>query len=177
MMRRSSFSVFILLSAGCAQPPTHELEIGAARVEAARQQDAAVFAPELFAEAESSLAEAQRLAANESDYLAAIQAAAHSTLRANEAFSRASSERIVVVRRLDQLLFELGSLLEMAADRGAREEAPSELSAFQSRYDAVRAMVKERDLLDALAAGAALKPELLLLEERFRQDAPPHPSK
>src|SRR3989304_3767509 len=54
------------------------------------------------------------------DYLAAIQAAAHSTLRANEAFSRASSERIVVVRELDQLLFELGSLLEMAAHRGAR---------------------------------------------------------
>jgi len=37
--------------------------------------------------------------------------------------------------------------------------------------------VKERDLLDALAAGAALKPELLALEERFRQDAPPHLSK
>jgi len=72
------------------------------------------------------------------------------------------------MRKLDQLLFELGSLLEMAADRGAREEAPSELSAFQSRYEAIRAMVKERDLLDALAAGAALKPELLEFEERFR---------
>ena len=168
MTRRCSFCVFILLVAGCAQPPTHELEISAARVEAARQQDAAVFAPELFAEAESSLAEAQRLAASEGDYLAAIQAAAHSTVRANEAFFRASSERIVVVRKLDQLLFELGSLLEMAADRGATEEAPTELSAFHSRCEAIRAMVKDRDLLDALAAGTALKPELLSFEERFR---------
>ncbi len=167
-MTRRSPLLFLLVASGCAQPPTRELEISAARVEAAREQDASVFAPELFAEAESSLAEAERLAASEGDYLAAIQAAAHSTVRANEAFFRASSERIVVARRLDQLLFELGSLLEMAADRGAEEEAPTELSAFQSRYQAIRAMVQERDLLDALAAGTAFKPELLAFEERFR---------
>jgi len=168
MTRRSLAGVFLLVASGCAQPPTHELDITASRVEAARQQDGAVFAPELFAEAESSLAEAQRLASIERDYLAAIQAAAHSTLRANEAFFRASSERIVVVRKLDQLLFELEGLLEMAGDRGAAEEAPAELSAFRSRYEAIRAMVDEHDLLDALAAGMALKPELLAFEERFR---------
>jgi hypothetical protein len=88
--RRSSlFYLPLLPAAGCAQPPTHELELTAARVEAARNQEAAVFAPELFAEAERSLAEANRLASSEGDYLAAIEAAAHSTLRANEAFSRA----------------------------------------------------------------------------------------
>jgi hypothetical protein len=56
----------------------------------------------------------------------------------------------------------------MAADRGAREEAPAELEALRSRYRAIRTMVDERDLLDALAAGTALKPELLAFEERFR---------
>ena len=166
-LRRPSY-FFFLLAAGCAQPPTHELEITASRVEAARQQDAAVFAPELFSEAESSLVEAQRLAKLEGDYLAAIQAAAHSTLRANEAFFRASSERIVVVRKLDQLLFELEGLLEMAATRGAEEQAPAELSALRSRYEEVRAMAEERDLLDALADGTTLKPELLAFEEKFR---------
>jgi len=168
MTRRSFAGVLFLAAAGCAQPPTHELEITASRVESARHQDAAIFAPELFAEAESSLAEAQLLAATERDYLAAIQAAAHSTLRANEAFFRASSERIVVVRRLDQILFELEGLLEMVADRGAEEEAPAELSALRSRYEEVRAMAAERDLLDALADGMALKPELLAFEGRFR---------
>jgi len=168
MTRRSVACVFFLATAGCAQPPTDELDITSSRVEAARQQDAAIFAPELFAEAESSLAEAQRLAATERDYLAAIQAAAHSTLRANEAFFRARSERIVVVRRLDQILFELKGLLEMAAHRGAAEEAPAELSALQTRHEAIRAMVEASDLLDALAAGMALKPELLAFEERFR---------
>jgi hypothetical protein len=174
MMRRSPLCFFLVLIvlivfiAGCAQPPTRELEITAARVEAARQQDAAVFAPELFAEAERSFAEANRLAALEGDYLASIQAAARSTLRANEAFFRASSERIVVVRKLDQILFELKSLLEMAADRGAKVEAAAELGAFRSRYETIRAMVEARDLLDALAAASALKPEILAFEERFR---------
>ncbi len=170
MIRRSAFGTFLLLllGAGCAQPPTRELEITTLRVEAAREQDAALFAPGLFAEAESSLAEAQRLAATEGNYLSAIQAAAHATLRANEAFFRARSERIVVVRKLDRLLFELESLLEMAAHRGAAAEAPLELASFQSRYGEVRTMVEERDLLDALAAGAALKPELVAFEARFR---------
>ncbi len=168
MRGRSSVPMLLLLGVACAQPPTRELEIAAARVDSARQQDAAVFAPDLFAEAESSLAEAQRLAASERNYLAAIQAAAHSTLRADEAFSRASSERIVVVRKLDRLLFELESLLEMAADRGATEKAPLELESLRARYDAIRAMADKRDLLAALAAGTALKPELVRLEERVR---------
>lgn len=168
-MTRGGSLVFFLF-AGCAQPPTDELAITAARIEAARAQDAAVFAPELFAEAERFFAEANRLAELEKDYLAAIQAAAHSTLRANEAFSRASSERIVVVRKLDRLLYELGSLLEIAGGRGAAAEAPAELGAFQARYEAIRLMVEERDLVDALAAASALKPELLAFEERFRPE-------
>ncbi|HEY7699697.1 MAG TPA: hypothetical protein VIE88_14840 [Vicinamibacteria bacterium] len=169
MMRRSAL-VSLLLAAGCAQPPTDELAITASRIEAARQQDAPVFAPELFAEAERSFAEANRLAELQGDYLAAIQAAAHSTLRANEAFFRASSERSVAVRKLDRLLFELGSLLEIAGYRGARVGAADDLARFQARYDAIRAMVQERDLLDALAAASALKPELLAFEERFRRE-------
>jgi hypothetical protein len=168
MTRRSPLWFLLLSLTGCAQPPTKELQITASRLEAARQQDAALFAPELFTEAERSFAEANRLAELEGDYLGSIQAASHSTLRANEAFFRASTERTVVVRKLERLLFELGSLLEIAGYRGARVEAPGELSAFESRYDAIRAMVKERDLVDALAAATALKPELLAFEERFR---------
>jgi hypothetical protein len=165
---RSAAGSLLLFLGGCAQAPEKELEMTKARVELARQQDAAVFAPELFAEAESSLAEAQRLAQVEGNYLAAIQAAAHSTLRANEAFYRASSERIVVIRRLDQLMFELASLLDMAARRDGRHEARKELEPFQIRFDAIRAMIAGRDLLDALAVGTALKPELVELEKRFR---------
>ena len=170
MNGRRVAGIATLFLGACAQPPTHEIEITKARVEMARQQDAAIFAPELFADAESSLAEARRLADVEGNYLAAIQAAAHSKVRANEAFARASSERTFVVRRLDQLLFELGGLLEMAALRGAKERAPEELAALQTRFDAVSAMVEKRDLLEALAVGAALKPDLVALETRLRAE-------
>jgi hypothetical protein len=166
---RAAGVLLLVTAGGCAQPPTHELGIAKTRVEMARQQDASIFAPELFADAESSLAEATQLADVERNYLAAIQAAAHSTLRANEAYSRASSERTFVLRRLDQLLFELGGLLEMAARRGAKD-SPDELAAFQARFDAIRAMVEARDLLEALAIGMALKPELVAFEQRFRRN-------
>jgi hypothetical protein len=162
---RPCVSAFLLLAA-CAQPPTKELAIAAARVEAAREQDAALFAPELLAEAESSLAEARRLAREGREFLPSIQAAAHATLRANEAFSRASADRIVAVRRLDRLLHELESLLEMAAHRGGESE---DLSALRARYDAIRMLVEKRALHDALAAGMALKPELLAYEARLRE--------
>jgi hypothetical protein len=161
--------MLLLLAGGCAQPPARELEIAAARVDSARREDAAVFAPDLFSQAESSLAEAQRLLSSERDYLAAIQAAAHSTLRANEAFSRATSERRVVVQKLDRLLFELQSLLEMAEYRGASEKAPLELASLRARYKAIRKIADQRDLLAALAAGTALKPELVSFEARFRR--------
>ncbi|MGH9336531.1 MAG: hypothetical protein ACRD21_22565, partial [Vicinamibacteria bacterium] len=104
------------------------------------------------------------------EYRAALRSAAHSSLRANEAARKAGAERTVAVRRLDQLLFELESLIEMAAQRVASAEAEKELAAFRASFGAVRTMAEERDFLDALAAGAALKPELLAFEERFRRD-------
>jgi hypothetical protein len=158
----------LLLAAGCAQAPTRELEIAAFRVELARGEDAALFAPALFREAESSLAEAKRLLSAEGDYLGAVQAAAHSTMRANEAFLLSSTARTAVVQKLDRLLMDLESLLEIAADRGASETAPQELASLRSRYEGVRRLREQRELFEALAAATALKPELVAFEARFR---------
>jgi hypothetical protein len=157
-----------LLAAGCAQAPARELEIAASRVELARNEDAALFAPALFRDAESSLAEAKRLLSAEGDYLGAVQAAAHSTIRADEAFLLASTARTAVMQKLDRLLTELESLLAIAVDRGASETASQELASLRSRYEGVRRLFEERDLFEALAAGTALKPELVAFEARFR---------
>jgi hypothetical protein len=164
----SRATLLLLLAGGCAQAPTHELEIAASRVELARGEDAALFAPALFREAESSLAEAKRLLSAEGDYLGAVQAAAHSTLRANEAFLLSSTARTAVVQKLDRLLTELESLLEIAAARGASETASQELAQLRLRYEGVRRLREERDLFEALEAGTALKPELMAFEARFR---------
>jgi hypothetical protein len=58
----------------------------------------------------------------------------------------------------------------MAELRGAKEKAADELAALQTRFDAVSAMVEKRDLLEALAVGTALKPDLVALEARLRSE-------
>ena len=161
---------------GCAQPPTKELDMAAARVEKARLASAPIFAPELFAEAEASLAEARRLVASGSDRLGAIRAAARATIRADEASVHASSESAVARQRLDRLLFELDSLLDMAGKRGAGAEAAEELASLRKRSGSVRELARTGDVLGALKDGADLKPELLEFEKRFRREVPQSPT-
>lgn len=155
--------------ASCAQPPTRELEMTAARVESARRLDAARFAPELFAEAESALSQAKELVAEGKDYRGAIQAMALASLRADEASSRAVEQRRVTEQKLRHLLLDLESLLEIAASRGASREAPAELAGLRARYQSVRDLAIANDLPGALEAGSALRPEILDFEERFRR--------
>jgi hypothetical protein len=155
-------SSFLLFS--CAQPPTKEIEMAAARVEAARAQDAAVFAPELFAEAEEALSDARRSLGSPSGYGKALRAAATASLRADEAFFRARDERIVVERRLDQLLYELESLIEMVADRSD----PETLAGARARVESVLALAEAGNVLAAFHEGSALKPGLVELERSLR---------
>jgi hypothetical protein len=157
-----------LAALSCAQPPRKEVAMAAARVEAARRVDAAVFAPELFKEAESSLAEATRALSSKADYRNAIRAAALAIIRADEALSKATVERTVVLRGLRQLDFELEGLLEMAALRGAREKTPRELEALRARYESFSKRRNQGDFLGALEEGSALKPDLLSFERGLR---------
>jgi hypothetical protein len=152
-----------LLFASCAQPPTKELEMAATRVESARDLDAAVLAPEPFAEAESALREARR-SADGRDYRSAIRAAAVASVRADEAMSVARAERLLIARRLDQLLFEIEGLLEMAAE--AEEIAP-----LRARYESVNRLADANRILDAYSEATALKPELLELERSLRESS------
>jgi hypothetical protein len=165
-MRRIAIPVaFCLLLLSCAQPPAKEVEMASARVEAARAQDAAVFAPELFAEAEDALAEARLALGEPSRYGAALRAAATASLRADEAFAKARGERIVVERRLDQLLYELESLIEMAEGSAGTEE----LAEARARYENVLALARAGNVLAAFHEGSALKPELLAIETSLRR--------
>jgi hypothetical protein len=167
-LRFLAVPAFTLLALSCAQPPRTEVAMAAARVEAARLVDAAVFAPELFREAEVALGEANRALATRTEYRTSIRAAALAIVRADEARSKAMVERAVVVRGLTQLDFELQGLLEMAAGRGAREKAPRELEAFRLRFESFSKRRNEGDFLGALEEGSALKPDLLAFERGLR---------
>ncbi|HSF16665.1 MAG TPA: hypothetical protein VLK65_14045 [Vicinamibacteria bacterium] len=135
------------------------------RLAAAVEVDAALFAPQLLDEAETFLAQAERLARDRATYRTSIRAASHACLRADEAFAKASAARRVVVVRLERLLYELEGLLDMAASRGARSTDADELFRLRARYEAVRAI---DNVLTATEQASALKPQLLAFERRFR---------
>jgi hypothetical protein len=142
--------------------------MAAARVDAARLVDAAIFAPELFQEAEAALTEATRALSSQTEYRNSIRAAALAIVRADEAHSKAMVERTVVVRGLTQLDFELRGLLEMAVGQGAREKAPDELETLQARFESFSFRRNAGDFLGALEEGSALKPDLLAFERGLR---------
>lgn len=157
--------LWIVLAAGCAQPPSQELDMAAARIEVARASEAALFAAEPLASAEASLAEARRLAEEEKAYRGAILIAGEAVERADEALRRSTMTKRVVTRKLTRCLGELEGLISMARSRGA---TPEQLAPFELRYQGVRTLGESGDLLTAIAEAQALKPELLSFEQRFR---------
>jgi hypothetical protein len=159
-----------LVGAACAQAPSKELAMTAKQVELAREQDAPVFAPDAFGRAEASLQEASRRI-DAKEYRSAIRALADARQNADDASSRAKTERMVVEQRLAQTLFELDGLLSMATGHGAREASPAETASLEARVAAVHELEKKGHLIEALDAGSSLKPVLLALEQRFRSEA------
>lgn len=170
MLRRTSSGLctflWIVSAAGCAQPPSQELDMAAARVEVARASEAALFAAELLASAEAALAEARRLAEEEKAYRSAILVAGEAVERADEAFRQSTRTKRVVTIKLRRCLGELQGLISIARSRGA---TPEELAPFELRYQGVRTLGESGDLLAAIAEAEAFKPELLLFEQRFRE--------
>lgn len=160
---------FLLISyCGCAQPPDAEIEIAAGRIQRARAAEAAVFAPEILAEAEAALEEARRLTVEE-NYRGAIQALGRAVARADAARELAVAERTNATQRLERCLRELEGLIAIARSRGAERDAPDTLAAFAERFRGVQAIAAGGDVLAALEQAQRLKPELLAFEQGFRE--------
>ena len=159
-------SAAALLLAGCASPPTAELELADARVERARRVEAPLYAPEGFARAEAALAQAHRLAETADSYLEAVRRAGDAVGLADDAARDAATHKKIVERHAARCVRELEALLSMSQHGGA--ESDPEFAALAERYRSVRATAEAGDLLGALDQGRALKPELLALEMRFR---------
>ncbi len=162
--------LWIVSAAGCAQPPSQELDMAAARVEVARVSGAALFAALPLASAEAALAEARRLTEEEQAYRNAILVAGEAVEHADEAFRQTTMKKRIVFRKLTRCLGELEGLISIARSRGATSE---ELAPFELRYQGVRTLGESGDLLAAIAEAEAFKPELLLFEQRFRDQRAP----
>ena len=155
-----------LVLSACAQPPTKELEIAAARIAAAEDAGAALFAPERLGEATRALREAERLTKEDHRYREALRLAGTCVLHADAAFTETVAEKRVIARHLDRAFKELEGLLAIARSRGATEDA---VTPYRVRLDALRETASRGDLLEALDGARALELEALAFEQRFRQ--------
>jgi hypothetical protein len=153
--------VFGLLS-GCAQPPTAEIDIAGARIERARQEGAAEYAPEILLEAEEALTRAQALQSDSSQYREAIQAAAAACLRADDARGKAIQEKSNIARSADRCLREIHALLEESQSLGAEGTAPDALESYVTRAETIGLTLEAGSVADAFAASETLKQELLV---------------
>lgn len=167
-MRFATVTLMVLALAGCAQPPQREIDLVASRIEEVKHIQGAVYAPELLAESEATLAEAERLTVEVGDYLESIRVAAQARAQADDAYLEASAEKRMVARHVTRLVRELRGLLEIARSRGAEHDAKEELLRLEQRGARVEELMETDDLLAALAEGESLKPELIDFEKRFR---------
>jgi hypothetical protein len=175
-LARRSLLLGLVLAVACAQPPSDELALAESRVERARQVDANLYSPESIASAEAALQQAQEELRRRKNYRGALRAAARAVRDADDAFREASVARAIDQRRAERLVRETESLLEMASWRGGSAAEP-ELAALRHRAAEVTRLFEDGVLVEAIAAGEALKPELIELERRFRNAEPPRSSR
>jgi hypothetical protein len=152
---------------GCAQPPTLEVDMAAARVDAARGEGAADHAREALLEAEQSLTLARMLLDDPAGYRQALRAAATACLRADEARRQAIEEKNKAARRADRCLREVRSLLDEARSLGARRSDPHACEGYLSRADAIQSTLDAGHVGEASVAAEALKQELLAWLDRL----------
>ena len=152
--------VFVFgLSAGCAQPPTAEIDIAGARVEKAKREGATEYASEILLEAEEALTRAQTHLSDPSQYREAVQAAATASLRADEARKQAIEEKSKIARSAGRCLKEIRALLEESQSLGAESDP---LEAYVARADTIRSTLEAGSVADAFVASKTLKQELLV---------------
>ncbi len=166
-MRRLWLVLFPILAA-CAQPPTKELEMTAARVARAQEAEAELYAEGSYAAAEAALADArQRLA--ERDYGSAIEAASLASTRADEAYARALLRKQRMTRQARRQLLEILSLLEEGRSLGVPAGENELLEALADRLGVLELELKRGAAASVHEEGIQLKNESLDLLNRLRE--------
>jgi superfamily I DNA/RNA helicase len=113
---------------GCAKPPTQEMEKAEKAIADAKQKEADVYVPDLFAKAEDSLKKAKDFISGKK-YKEAKEAAEQTATLAQQASSGADSTKTKMKAEVEQMLQdgekaidELKALLTKSAKKMARNE-------------------------------------------------------
>src|SRR5262245_57558541 len=162
--------------AACAAPPEKERQDAEAALTAARQAGAATYAPDDLRAAEAALQKYDAAAAQR-DYRQALSSALDARDQANQAATKAASEKAAARRQAEQLLSELESLITTANERLADSGRPRLTRAGASRVRAAaramtpvlqeaRTMLQQQDYPNAVKkltpAVSALRRELAM---------------
>ena len=146
--------------------------MAASRVDRARDEEASHYAPEVFREAETSLALAREALSDSRRYREAVRQAARACLRADEARRRAAAEQEKLSRWTDRSIRECEALLEQARDLGAEIGHAGELETFVARHAAIVNALAEGRVSDAHAAAIQLKDALLIWLHQLQRAVP-----
>jgi hypothetical protein len=159
------FCLAVLL-AGCAEPPTRELNQAQGAIDAARAAGAAEYAADEFGAAEAALARA-RTAVDERDYRQALSSSLDARERAQTAAAAASEAKARARTASDRALQAAQAALDHArqrAEAAATAKVPprslagplERISQASAELDAARAAFDKGDYLAAASALAEL---------------------
>jgi hypothetical protein len=166
---------------GCAKPPTQEMEKAEKAVADAKQKEADVYVPELFAKAEASLKKAKDLISGKK-YKEAKEAAEETATLAQQAISQADSTKAKMKTEVEQMLLdgqkaidELKMLVTKSAKRMARNE-PKQVSEKVENWEKEMGNIKDflqgGKIKQAHEQSKAMSEQILAQKERLTPLSP-----
>ena len=164
---RSFWLVLCSLVAACAQPPTKEVELTAARLARAQEVEAEIYAQEEYVAAETALADARQSLAD-GDYRSAIEAASLASIRADEAHERAILRKRRMTRQARRQLQEISSILEEAGAVGARAGERDSLQSLADRLGQLEERLEQGSSAEAYQEALQLKDDSLEILNRLK---------
>jgi hypothetical protein len=159
--------VLLAAAAGCAQPPTKEIEMTADRVARAQAVEADVYAKKSYEAAETALGEARQLV-TERDYGAAVQAASLASTRADEAYTRALLGKQRMTRLARRQLLEIASLVEETRSWGVPAKETESLEALTDRLGVLERELERGAAASVYQEGTRLKNDALDFLNRLK---------
>jgi hypothetical protein len=177
-MRRSLAFLAALALCSCEQPPNKEIAAAEQQVEQARAAGAEQYAPARLQEAEAAMRDAHRRV-DEKDYRGALSSATDAADKARGAAKAAAAAKTLARGATEMAQAEARVMLDEAAH--IREEAvkarvpDAAFGGLEPRtrkvsddLEAVSAILKRGDLLEAQKAAAAVKTEAAALPAEYR---------
>lgn len=177
-MRRSLALLAVFALWSCEQPPNKEIAAAEKQLEAARRAGADQYAPARLQEAEAAMRDAHRKV-DEKDYRGALSSAMDAADKARDAAKAAAVAKTLARGAAEMAQAEARVLLDEAAQirqeavkskvpDTAFEELEPRARKVNQDLEAVSAILKRGDLLEAQRAAAAVKTEAAALPAQYR---------